>query len=435
MADNTSKVFQAPAVETAGFQTVTHGDADTGATLFVINLCASIAPISTDGRNLPGLENYRLYRVSRLEDGRTRHRLRLGFFSSEAHAENVLALVRQQYPTAFTACLHEEDRKFARGYLAPAGRETVVKPRPAAAPVAAPTAGERPARQAPAELVVTPLQAAGIRPATTRPMRRSPPQLDTTQTIRALTRAELEDEGLEKWFAIQLAASEQPVNLDTMPHLDIFDAYRLYSVASMNAGKIVHSLRLGFFKEDISAEAVGGYLKTFFSTPTVLRVSEAEYTRFKAPPEQTRPAASADIVTLTPARAPRADIPTITLAVPTPDFAPLATGAFESRTGDRQTVEQLDAATTGSFKSGISASTLAQLASRHEPKAIVSARQRPTPSRNRTGMTGKHKALAPRSLSEQLLEEARAVALSESGIREIPKNGSLFSRLVGKLTR
>jgi hypothetical protein len=55
--------------------------------------------------------------------------------------------------------------------------------------------------------------------------------LDSTQTIRALTSEELADEAQEKWFAIQLAASEQPVNLDAMPHLDIFEAYRLYSIA------------------------------------------------------------------------------------------------------------------------------------------------------------------------------------------------------------
>ena len=77
----------------------------TGSALFVINLCASIAPVRLDGNNIPGLENYRLYQVARNEDGRTRHRLRLGFFTSEKHAESVLTVVRQQYPTAFTTCL------------------------------------------------------------------------------------------------------------------------------------------------------------------------------------------------------------------------------------------------------------------------------------------------------------------------------------------
>lgn len=527
VVNNTSKVYEAPA-ETAGFQATMHGEVDTGAALFVINLYASIAPISIAGRNLPGLENYRLYQVSRMEDGRTRHRLRLGFFTSEAHAENVLALVRQQYPTAFTACLCEEDRKFARGYLPTAQREAAanISPavtRPALAPAAAlaapvnstspvvlelslsdpPAVAPREASEdaqpfhvgkgvdiadtgirlqtepgdhcAPAALeafpslpasrtmtapasdsaasletilspaaklaAVTPLQTAGARSATARPMRRSPPELDSTQTIRALTLAELEDEGLEKWFAIQLAASEQPVNLDTMPHLDIFDAYRLYSVASTNAGKIVHSLRLGFFKEDVSAEAVGGYLKTFFSTPTVLRVSEAEYVRFKEPPVRTGPAQGAEIVAFSPTHAPRSGIPTVTMEVPTPGVAPGGNGAFEPHAAGRAT-GKFDAANTGRFRpspgtldTGASASIPATSIPRAAPKPPLPARQRPSLPRGRTGMTGKHKAMAPRSLSEQLLEEARAVALSQSGIREAPKNGSLFSRLVGKLTR
>ena len=40
-----------------------------------------------------------------------------------------------------------------------------------------------------------------------------------------------------------------------------------------------------------------------------------------------------------------------------------------------------------------------------------------------------------RSLNELLVEEAREVALSESGIRRMEAKGSLLSRLVGKLTR
>ena len=121
----------------------------TGTALFVINLCASIAPVRLDGNNIPGLENYRLYQVARNEDGRTRHRLRLGFFTSEKHAESVLTVVRQQYPTAFTTCLIEEDRRFARGYL-PQG--AAAQPKPVAVqskPVAAPPVPAHSCRSSP----------------------------------------------------------------------------------------------------------------------------------------------------------------------------------------------------------------------------------------------------------------------------------------------
>src|SRR5262245_9014110 len=115
-----------------------------GSALFVINLCASIAPVRLDGNNIPGLENYRLYQVARNEDGRTRHRLRLGFFTSESHAESVLTVVRQQYPTAFTTSLSDEDRRFARGFLPEAAAPAAPRPvaavaKPAPAPVAAQT--------------------------------------------------------------------------------------------------------------------------------------------------------------------------------------------------------------------------------------------------------------------------------------------------------
>ena len=67
-----------------------------------------------------------------------------------------------------------------------------------------------------------------------------------------------------------------------MPRLDIFEAYRLYSVATAGSGKIVHSLRLGFFKEAVSAEAVIGLsARRSSARPTVMRISVAEHARFK----------------------------------------------------------------------------------------------------------------------------------------------------------
>ncbi len=631
----------------------------TGSALFVINLCASIAPVRLDGNNIPGLENYRLYQVARVEDGRTRHRLRLGFFTSESHAESVLTVVRQQYPTAFTACLCEEDRRFARGYLpesAAAPQRPVaaqpkavpqarppVQPKPAApqAATAKQTPAAAPAKQTPAAVkplaaaepeiieltwepqtpaataamaqapkllgpasatkssvapaegldefsweppsltpaadaaiaktsatgilkaavakpsdkstsdtakhpalklaakpvaaktpVVTkpaapvataasnpdtassmrvrvldltmsdpppaPAEAQRTAPATpfhvgkgvqfkdsgislavesaakpaapaqkpvaakpiatpapnapvkaTKPAHAPaapiaaakpamptmpppiritglatvmPPELDSTQTIRALTSAEMEDAQQEKWFAVQLAVSDQPVNLDAMPRLDIFEAYRLYSVASAGSGKIVHSLRLGFFKEAVSAEAVMGYLQTFFGSPTVMRVSVAEHGRFKDPPSIKKPVAppvhEAKVVELNNARAARPLVPTVTMEV-APGVDTAATGSFKP----------LD---TGSFRTSASG----------KHKALRSAAKSAGPStrtaRAKTGNTGKHRALPSiekKSLAEQLLEEAREVELTESGIRKLPKNDSLLSRMFGKLTK
>jgi hypothetical protein len=83
-----------------------------------------------------------------------------------------------------------------------------------------------------------------------------------------------------RWFVIQLAESEDPFDPEAVPNLDIFTAYRLYSVAGIDQGRIVHSLRLGFFGEEISAGAVASYLTEYYEKPTIKRVSAAERQRF-----------------------------------------------------------------------------------------------------------------------------------------------------------
>jgi len=104
--------------------------------------------------------------------------------------------------------------------------------------------------------------------------------LETTQTVRALTQPELEDDNASRWFVIQLSVSEEAFDPDTVPNLDIFSVYRLYSVAGIDQGRIMHSLRLGFFTAEIAAGAVASYLADFYDKPTIKRVSAAERERF-----------------------------------------------------------------------------------------------------------------------------------------------------------
>lgn len=684
MEENTSKAYvdsgpellRASSVEASG----------TGSPLFIINLCASQAPAQLAGKTLPGLEAYRLYQVSRVEDGRTRYRLRIGFFASEGAANEVLAKVRADYPTAFTTCLTDEDRKFARGYLPdaapvarprpvavvnrpsappatpvvakaatatsppaakaipatpakapiptaptqrapvtdtqsmkkidlaleesagvemtwapePAPREidqkrtaqtsstpakltgshkaldessideielswdppalqtapraqkearapaapkpavpataaaavkATVAPGKAASPVAAQeiknppitlkasapvnlelesdppaapaskqptaTAAAQPfhvgkgvdipnvslSLQAEAAPIVVPTAAAPARPAASTPTpstakpaaakpavgkaqskvtapaaRTEPPKsqapakqpaaapapqarpgvqlpsrvsalpdLDSTQTIRALTDDELNDGAIDKWFSIQLAVSEQPVNLDAMPHLDIFEAYRLYSIANAGSGKIVHSLRLGFFREAVSAEAVAGYLKTFFAATSVLRISSAEHLRFKDAPAPKKPAPAPmetkdKVVDLNQARdrAARPVIPTVTMEV------------VPQRSGATGTHKALNPSATGAHKA---LNPTLKPAAKAAAKTTGAATKRSAPIKSSGSVTGRYRAPTKMSLQEQLLEEAREVELSESGMRPLPKNDSLLARLVDKLKK
>jgi hypothetical protein len=104
--------------------------------------------------------------------------------------------------------------------------------------------------------------------------------LESTQTIRALTPMELEDNEVSRWFVIQLALADHAFDPDAVPNLDIFSEYRLYSVAGLDQGRVVHALRLGFFREEIGAVAVASYLAAYWDKPTIRRVSLAERERF-----------------------------------------------------------------------------------------------------------------------------------------------------------
>jgi hypothetical protein len=167
---------------------------------------------------------------------------------------------------------------------APAAAVSPVKPVPAAAnskPSAAPTAA--------AGTVASPPVAP--KPTTTVAAQKSAPQrpaapaekhldFDSTQTMRALTPKELSDENALPWFVIELATSIDAFDPDTVPNLDIFVEYRLYSVADTSTGRIVHSLRVGFFSAEIAAKAVASYLAEYYDKPAIKRVSFAERERF-----------------------------------------------------------------------------------------------------------------------------------------------------------
>jgi hypothetical protein len=146
---------------------------------------------------------------------------------------------------------------------------------PAPAPAATPTA------QPTASIVAPPVAVSEPAAKPIEILSEPLPSMDSTQTIRALTPLELtDDDESARWYSIQLSLSEDEVNPESIPHLDIFDEYRLYSVAGLDQGRFVHALRLGFFTDEGAAQAVAGYLRCFFEEPSVKRVSVAERERF-----------------------------------------------------------------------------------------------------------------------------------------------------------
>jgi hypothetical protein len=284
---------------------------------FVINLSTSSAPIGLPGAGLAGCEHAQLYQLQRIEDRRPRYRLRLGPFATEDEADATLKRVREIYPCALTATADAEDlRAIANLQPKAAPRPSAEKPAappipvltivpppvvaiappvivppvltaaqpPQVVPAAKPPAAVMPVAASPPVLTMQPKVAVRARaappPREVRELGTPLPGLESTQTVRALTQLELNDDQASRWFVIQLSLSPEAFDPDTVPNLDIFNLYRLYSVAGIDQGRIVHALRLGFFSEDIAARAVASYLAAFYEKPVIKRVSSAEHQRF-----------------------------------------------------------------------------------------------------------------------------------------------------------
>jgi hypothetical protein len=237
-----------------------------GAGPFVINLSSAGAPIALPTERIAGSQHTHMYQVQRTEDGRLRYRLRLGPFASEDEVDAILKMVREIYPGALTATADSEDLRVIALLQAKADalQSAVAKP------------AEKPAERAPEMSPPAAKPAAVPLPAP----QASLPILDATQTVRALTQLELEDDHASHWFVIQLALAEDAFDPDAVPNLDIFSVYRLYSVAGIDQGRIVHALRLGFFSEQGAAGAVASYLAAYYDKPSIKRVSAAERERF-----------------------------------------------------------------------------------------------------------------------------------------------------------
>lgn len=108
----------------------------------------------------------------------------------------------------------------------------------------------------------------------------SSPLIDSTHTVRALTALELAEGETSHWFSIQLMLEQEPIDAEQVPNLDIFEEYRLYTVTGLDQDRLLHALRLGFFSSEVAAQAVSGYLATYFAAPTIKRVSISERERF-----------------------------------------------------------------------------------------------------------------------------------------------------------
>jgi len=90
-------------------------------------------------------------------------------------------------------------------------------------------------------------------------------------------------------FAVQLMWSVQPIDIASVPQLAIFSAYTLYGAEGNRDGRRWYGLRLGFFTDAVSAKQVAHYVRSEFSTVSVVPVTVRERERAKL--ASTRPTA------------------------------------------------------------------------------------------------------------------------------------------------
>jgi hypothetical protein len=94
-------------------------------------------------------------------------------------------------------------------------------------------------------------------------------------------------------FAVQLMWSVQPIEMAKVPQLAIFSAYTLYAAEGNRNGRRWYGLRLGFFTDAVSAKQVAQYVRSEFSTVSIVPVTGRERERAKsAAPMRAAPAAA-----------------------------------------------------------------------------------------------------------------------------------------------
>lgn len=91
-------------------------------------------------------------------------------------------------------------------------------------------------------------------------------------------------------YAVQLLWSVQPIDIAQIPQLAIFSAYTLYGAEGNRDGRRWYGVRLGFFTDAVSAKQVAHYVRSDFSTVSVVPVTVRERERAKI--ASTRPDAT-----------------------------------------------------------------------------------------------------------------------------------------------
>lgn len=333
---------------------------------FVINLCASTTPVALVQPNHAGLKRFTFFVSRRLEEGRERFRLHMGYFDSQEEAEKILDLVRDVYPAAWAGVAPGIK---LRARAAEHARTSASTPAPTSAPIApivaaiAPAAAAAPKVEPGVEPIVetvakvaNPVSAVPVKLALVADLPRAGdsadeqadehasaeaaasslnsiratidsladtraakalvvpgaktadavantvpaeiPGIDGRAVLRLLESAPIPAPAPEgaparpaaavasaiaenepAVFAVQLLWSVQSIDMKQVPQLAIFSAYTLYGAEGNRDGRRWYGLRLGFFTDAVSAKQVAQYVRSEFTSVSVVPVTNGERTR------------------------------------------------------------------------------------------------------------------------------------------------------------
>ena len=243
---------------------------------FMLTLCRLAQPVSIAQPQSPHLKPFTFFMSrSRDRDGAERIYLHMGYFGSHVEAQKWLERLRRTYPDA----------------IASAAPEALLRQPNSGVPILSqPEQGQIADSANPAfpsiddtsltdTQVISILETRGTNLSTeadrndARVAVLKPEDTSTRHALRSAVAS-----GAPVSFAVQLYWSVQSIDPDSVPALEIFSAYTLYSTKSCREGRSCHFLRLGFFRDAVSAKQVALHLRSSFASAAVVPVTERELT-------------------------------------------------------------------------------------------------------------------------------------------------------------
>jgi hypothetical protein len=250
-----------------------------------------------------------------------------------------------------------------------------------AARVAIPPAATQPARDLSETAALRVLEAAAADTASESTVRQ--PALPTTDDAAAAA-AQAASSGKPRdektAYAVQLLWSVQPIDIEQIPQLAIFSAYTLYGAEGNRDGRRWYGVRLGFFTDAVSAKQVAHYVRSDFSTVSVVPVTVRERERAKL--AATRPdatpvtaaaaaSAAASNAAASNAAAPNATVPSTGAPPVTAAAKPPAATGFEFIEDNKPQASAARGARVAPGKRAKLRPGRAAMAARAKPKAMT----------------------------------------------------------------